>query len=133
MATQASDRIPQAPGETPDNKPVLDGYRAGKFLLGKCLDTGKLFHYPRHISPFTLSSNVEFVEAKGTGVVYSYSIARGKAPFSVAYVKLDEGPIVLTNIIECDLDSVKVGDKVKVKFVKSDTEDGAPVPQFVPA
>jgi uncharacterized OB-fold protein len=129
MATQAFDRTPQAPGETPDNKVVLDGYKAGKFLLGKCNDTGKLFHYPRHVSPFTLSNNVEFVEAKGTGVIYSYSVARGKEPFSVAYVKLDEGPIVLTNIIECDLDALKIGLKVKLKFKTSDGD--VPVPMFV--
>jgi uncharacterized OB-fold protein len=129
MATQAFDRTPQAPGETPDNKVVLDGYKAGKFLLGKCKDTGKLFHYPRHVSPFTLSNNVEFVEAKGTGVIYSYSVARGKEPFSVAYVKLDEGPIVLTNIIECDLDALKIGLKVKLKFKNSDGD--VPVPMFV--
>lgn len=129
MATQAFDRTPQAPGETPDNKVVLEGYKAGKFLLGKCKDTGKLFHYPRHVSPFTLSNNVEFVEAKGTGEIYSYSVARGKEPFSVAYVKLDEGPIVLTNIIECDLDALKVGLKVKLKFKNSDGD--VPVPMFV--
>ncbi|TCH99628.1 DNA-binding protein [Roseococcus sp. SYP-B2431] len=129
MATQAFDRTPQCPGETPDNKVVLEGYKAGKFLLGKCKDTGKLFHYPRHVSPFTLSNNVEFVEARGTGEIYSYSVARGKEPFCVAYVKLDEGPTVLTNIIECDLDALKVGLKVKLKFRNSDGD--VPVPMFV--
>ncbi|WP_424812426.1 Zn-ribbon domain-containing OB-fold protein [Roseococcus sp. YIM B11640] len=129
MATQAFDRLPQAPSESPDNKVYFDGCRAGKIILGKCKDTGKLFHYPRHVSPFTLSNNVEFVEAKGTGVIYSYSVARGKEPFCVAYVTLDEGPTMLTNIIECDLDALKVGQKVKVKFKGSD--GGAPVPMFV--
>ncbi|MCW8085130.1 Zn-ribbon domain-containing OB-fold protein [Sabulicella glaciei] len=128
MATMAFDRQPAAPQESPDNKVYFDGCRAGKLILGKCNDTGKLFHYPRHVSPFTLSNNVEFVEAKGTGTIYSWSVARGKEPFCVAYVQLDEGPIMLTNIIECDLDSLKCGQKVKVKF--KDTE-GAPVPMFV--
>lgn len=128
MATQAFDRIPQAPAESPDNKVYFDGARAGKLIIGKCLDTGKLFHYPRHVSPFTLSNNVEFVEAKGTGVIYSYSVARGKEPFCVAYVTLDEGPVMLTNIVECDLDSIRIGQKVKVKFKET---EGAPVPMFV--
>jgi uncharacterized protein len=128
MATQAFDRTPAAPAESPDNKPYFDAAREGKLLLGKCNDTGKLFHYPRHVSPFTLSNNVEFVEAKGTGEIYSWSVARGKEPFCVAYVKLDEGPIMLTNIIECDLDALKCGQKVKVKFRET---EGAPVPMFV--
>lgn len=132
MATQAFDRTPAAPAESPDNKPYFDGARAGKLILGKCLDTGNLFHYPRHVSPWTLSNNVEFVEAKGTGEIYSWSVARGKEPFCVAYVKLDEGPIMLTNIVECDLDSLACGQKVKVKF-RATEGDGAPVPMFVPA
>ncbi len=128
MATQAFDRTPAAPAESPDNAPYFDGARAGKLILGKCLDTGTLFHYPRHVSPFTLSNNVEFVEAKGTGTIYSYSVARGKEPFCVAYVQLDEGPIMLTNIVECDLDALQCGQKVRVKFRET---EGAPVPMFV--
>ena len=69
------------------------------------------------------------MEAKGTGEIYSWSVARGKEPFCVAYVKLDEGPIMLTNIVECDLDSLKCGQKVKVKF-RATEGDGAPVPMF---
>ncbi len=127
MATMAFDRTPQAPAESPDNAPYWEGARAGKLILAKCLDTGTLFHYPRKVSPFTLSSNVEFVEAKGTGTIYSWSVARGKEPFCVAYVQLDEGPIMLTNIVECDLDSLKCGQKVQVTFKET---DGAPVPMF---
>jgi uncharacterized OB-fold protein len=130
MATQAFDRLPQAPAESPDNKVYFDAARQGKLIIGKCNDTGKLFHYPRHVSPFTLSNNVEFVEAKGTGTIYSFSVARGKEPFCVAYVTLDEGPTMLTNIVECDLDAIKIGQKVKVKF-KATENDGAPVPMFV--
>ena len=130
MATQAFDRLPQAPAESPDNKVYFDGARAGKLIIGKCNDTGKFFHYPRHVSPFTLSNNVEFVEAKGTGTIYSFSVARGKEPFCVGYVTLDEGPTMLTNIIECDLDTIKIGQKVKVKF-RATEGDGAPVPMFV--
>ncbi len=128
MATMAFDRTPQAPAESPDNQPYWDGARAGKLILGKCLDTGTLFHYPRKVSPFTLSNNVEFVEAKGTGTIYSWSVARGKEPFCVAYVQLDEGPIMLTNIVECDLDGLACGQKVRVRFRET---DGAPVPMFV--
>jgi uncharacterized OB-fold protein len=132
MATMAHDRTPPAPAESPDNKMYFDGCRAGKLILGRCKDTGKLFHYPRHVSPFTLSSNVEFVEAKGTGTIYSFSVARGKEPYSVAYIELDEGPIMLSNVVECDLDALKCGQKVRVKFRATEGE-GAPVPVFVPA
>ena len=131
MATQAFDRTPAAPAESPDNKPYFDGCRAGKLILGKCLDTGNLFHYPRHVSPFTLSNNVELVQAKGTGTVYTFTVMRTKEPYCVAYVELDEGVRVFTNIVDCDLDEVKIGQKVKVVF-KPTTGDSPPATMFTP-
>ncbi|MFP5325896.1 MAG: Zn-ribbon domain-containing OB-fold protein, partial [Acidimicrobiia bacterium] len=53
------------------------------------------------------------------------------APYVLAYVELDEGPRVLTNIVDCDVDEVSVGQRVTVTF---DTADGgAAVPRFRPA
>jgi uncharacterized OB-fold protein len=132
MATMAFDRTPAAPQESPDNKPYWDAAREGKLIIGRCNDTSKFFHYPRKVSPFTLSNNVEFVQAKGTGTIYSWSVARGKEPYCVAYVQLDEGPIMLTNIVNCDLDALACGQKVKVTF-RATEEGGAPVPMFEPA
>jgi uncharacterized OB-fold protein len=132
MATMASERVPQAPQESPDNKAFWDAARAGRLLVARCNDTGRFFMYPRRVSPFTLSGNVEMVEARGTGEIYSYSIARGKEPFCVAYVKLDEGPIMLSNIVDADLDALACGQRVRVVF-KASENGGAPVPMFTPA
>ena len=38
---------------------------------------------------------------------------------------------MMTNIVDCDLDTIKIGQKVKVVFKK--TEGGPPVPMFAPA
>jgi len=51
--------------------------------------------------------------------------------YCIAYVKLDEGVTMLTNIVDCDLDTVKVGQKVKVAF--KTTEGGVSMPVFAPA
>ena len=74
-----------------------------------------------------------WVEAKGTGTIYSYStMHRGvPAPYTLAYVTLDEGVTMMTNIVDTDLDAIKIGQKVKVVFKPS--EGGPPVPMFVPA
>jgi len=70
--------------------------------------------------------------AKGTGEIYTYSITRraGPIPYCIAYVTLDEGVKMITNIIDCDLDTIKVGQKVKVIFKKS--EGGVSMPMFTP-
>jgi hypothetical protein len=52
-------------------------------------------------------------------------------PYAIAYVTLAEGPTMMTNIVDCDLDGIKVGQKVKLVFKPS--EGGPPVPCFAPA
>lgn len=131
MATPAFNRIPAAPNEDPTNKPFFDAAREGKLLIGRCLDTGKPFFYPRGVSPFTLSNNVKMEESKGQGVIYSWSVARGKEPYCLAYVTLDEGVTIMTNIVDCDLDTVACGQRVKLVF--KPTDGGAPMPMFTPA
>ena len=61
------------------------------------------------------------------------SVTRRAGPiaFAIAYVTLDEGVSMLTNIVDCDLDALRIGQKVRVVF--KPTEGGPPVPMFTPA
>jgi uncharacterized OB-fold protein len=52
-------------------------------------------------------------------------------PYCIAYVTLDEGVTMMTQIVDCDLASLKIGQKVKLVF-KPTTEEGPPVPMFTP-
>jgi uncharacterized OB-fold protein len=104
----------------------------GVLLLPRCQDTGKFFWYPRKISPFTLSQNVEWIPASGKGVIYTYSIMRrADPPYAIAYVTLEEGVTMMTNIVDCDFDAISIGQAVEVVF--RDTEDDQKVPVFKPA
>jgi hypothetical protein len=55
---------------------------------------------------------------------------RAPVPYAIGYVTLAEGPTMMTNIVDCDLDGIKIGQKVKLVFKPS--EGGAPVPCFAP-
>ena len=84
------------------------------------------------ICPFCFSDKTEWVEASGKGTIYSYSVMRrAPVPYAMAYVTLAEGPRMVTNIVDCDLDSIKVGQAVKLVF--KPTDGGPPVPMFTPA
>ena len=101
-------------------------------MVPRCGDTGRFFWYPRKVSPFTLSGNVETVEAAGTGEIYTYSIMRRSDPqYAIGYVRLDEGITMMTNFVDCDFDSLAVGMRVRVVFVEA--EGGQKVPCFTPA
>jgi uncharacterized protein len=67
------------------------------------------------------------------GTVYTYSVLRRGVPepYCIAYVTLAEGVSMLTNLVDCDFDAVKIGMPVKVVFRPSD--GGPPVPMFTPA
>ena len=121
------------PAMNPGAEPYFEAAAEGKLLLKKCNQCGEHHHYPRALCPFCFSEKVEWVQAKGTGEIYTYSITRrgGPVPYCIAYVTLDEGPKMMTNIVDTDLDSIKIGQKVRVVFKK--TEGGASVPVFTPA
>ena len=55
----------------------------------------------------------------------------GPIPYALAYVALDEGVTMLTNIVDCDLDSVHIGQRVRVCFKPAD--GGGVVAMFTPA
>ena len=56
---------------------------------------------------------------------------RVKEPYAIAHVTLAEGPTMLTNIVDCDFDTLAIGQPVHVVF--QETENGPPVPMFKPA
>lgn len=133
MATPAQDRKMRDPQMNPGDEPYFEAAANGKLLLKKCNDCGEVHHYPRALCPFCFSDKVEWSEAQGTGEIYTYSVTRRgtPTPYCIAYVTLTEGPRMMTNIVDCDLDAVRIGQKVKVTFKK--TEGGMSVPCFAPA
>ena len=110
----------------PENQAFFDAARQGRFMLGRCKSCKELHYYPRAICPFC-AGPTELVAAKGRGKVYSYSVMRRvEKPYAIAYVTLDEGVTVLTNLVDCALDSIRIDQPVRAVF-----KDG--IPMFTPA
>ena len=103
----------------------------GRFMIPVCTACGKAHWYPRAICPFCASDKVEWREASGKGTIYTFSFMRRvNEPYVIAHVTLAEGPTMLTNIVDCDFDTVRIGQSVAVVF--KETENGPPVPMFKP-
>lgn len=126
------DRKIASPEPTVGSEAYWEGARNGKLLLRHCTSCNKVHHYPRALCPYCFSDKLDWREASGKGKVYSYSVMR-RAPelYVIAYVTLDEGISMMTNIVDCDLDKVRIDQPVKVVFKPSET--GQPVPMFTPA
>lgn len=116
----------------PESMPFWEASAKGRFLLPHCRACNRAHWYPRAMCPLCGGPDVEWREASGRGTVYSVSVARrANPPYALAYVTLEEGPTMMTNIVDCDLDTVTIGQAVKVVF-KPSSGDVA-VPMFTPA
>ncbi|WP_367395314.1 Zn-ribbon domain-containing OB-fold protein [Cupriavidus sp. Agwp_2] len=112
------------------NPESLPFWRAAEegVLLGKaCSDCGKLHWYPRAICPFCGSDHTEWKPLSGRGTVYAFSTLRRAAqPYTVAYVQLEEGATMLTNLVEIDDNDMRIGMPVRVAFRRTDEGRNAP-------
>lgn len=113
--------------DVPETRPYWEACNNDTLLLTRCKDTGKTFSYPRGVSPFTLSDNIEWFEASGRGAIYSFSrVESAKPPYTIAYVSLDEGVTILTGLVGFGPDGPRIGQSVKVVFQESVTGQKAP-------
>lgn len=120
-----------APAVYVDGKAYFDACAEGKLLVKKCADCGQFHFYPRALCPYCFSDKTEWVESSGKGVIYTYSIMRvAKPAYAIAYVKLEEGVTMMTNIVDCDFEKLAINQPVKVVF--KPTKDGPPIPMFAP-
>jgi uncharacterized OB-fold protein len=119
-----------APTPTPETEEFWKAGREGRFLLRRCTACNETHWYPRAICPHC-SGDTVWEEAQGTGVIYSWTVMRrAPEPFAIAYVTLDAGPTMFTNLVDCDLDALRIGAKVRLVWVPS--KGGQPVPCFTP-
>ncbi|NYT62481.1 Zn-ribbon domain-containing OB-fold protein [Alcaligenaceae bacterium] len=116
----------------PETYPFWEAAEQGQLLLKTCSDCERAHWYPRIICPLCGSGNTLWKQASGKGTLYTFSvIARAEPPYALAYVQLQEGPIVMTNLVDCDFDKLQIGDPVQVKFRA--TKEGRSMPVFAPA
>ena len=127
-----------APTVTQGNAAFWAATAEGRFQLQRCNECDTVLWFPRRHCPSCWTENVSTFDASGKGVVYSFTVIRKGAmaykesgPFVIAYVELAEGPRVMTNIVDCDVETVKVG--MPVEVVWHDTGQGNALYRFRPA
>lgn len=125
------------PSVNPTTKAFWDATAEGRFLLQRCDACDLVIWFPRRNCPQCWTETLSTFDASGRGEVYSHTVIhkgsnefKDAAPYVVAYVELDEGPRVLTNIIGCDPAEVHVGMPVEVVF--EDTGAGNALYRFRP-
>lgn len=120
----------------PDTAPYWQAAKEHCLLVKRCRDCGKAHFYPRELCPHCHSDAVEWLQASGTGTIYSFTVARRPAgpafkpdaPYVVAIIDLDEGARMMTNIVGCPPESVRIGQRVAVSY--EDVSADISLPKF---
>lgn len=116
-----------------------DAAKREVLLISRCGTCGKAFHYPRPFCPTCWGEDVHWEEASGRAVLYTYSVVRrndlapfdGRVPYVAGIVELEEGPRMMTDVVEVAPEDVAIGMALQVTFVE--TAPDVVVPMFRPA
>ncbi|WP_418957617.1 Zn-ribbon domain-containing OB-fold protein [Streptomyces tritici] len=120
-------------------RPYWDAAGEGRLLIRRCRDCGRAHHYPREFCPSCWSEDVAWEEASGRAELYTWSVVHrndlppfgARVPYVAAVVDLAEGPRMMTEVVDCPQDALRIGMPLRVAFRAGD--EGPATPVFRPA
>ncbi|MCX5851298.1 MAG: Zn-ribbon domain-containing OB-fold protein [Deltaproteobacteria bacterium] len=124
---------------TPLSKVFYDACRDKKLMYQQCNDCGEIIFFPKHLCPNCMSRNLGWKESKGKGKIQTFTVTYEAAPpefaadqpYALAIIRLDEGFRMMTNIVECDFNTLSCEMPVEVVFDAVTPE--ITLPKFRPA
>ena len=122
-----------------DNQAFWEACNRGELVIQHCPRCDVLRHPPRPMCPGCRSKELGWKKVSGLGTVYSYTVThqaihpslRGRVPWTVIMVDLDEGVRMISHIVDCNAEEVHIGMRVQVVF--EEAEAGITLPYFRPA
>ena len=125
------------PRPTPETAHFWEGTKAGELRLQRCDSCQHVYFPPRPFCPACGHEEVSVFAASGKGTLYSYAISTLPAPgieppYAVAIVALDEGPRIMTNIVNCPQtpEALQLDMPLRVTFASQNEE--ITLPFFAP-
>lgn len=115
-----------------EHRQFWDGARERRLMVQRCAACSKVYLYPRPFCPSCWSHDVFWEQASGTGTLYTWSVVRSnemppfkeRLPYVAGLVQLDEGPRLMTNIVECSPEDLRIDQPVEVVW-QEDAEAGS--------
>jgi uncharacterized OB-fold protein len=124
-----SEPVPRpAPG--PLEAPFWEWCRRGELRIQRCANCRAWRHLPRARCPECRRGDLVWERVSGRGVVWSYTICHppvlpafaAQVPYNAVVVKLEEGPYLVSHLLDCPDDELAVGQAVEVVLVAVDDE-----------
>ena len=123
------------PRPTPETEAYWQGCKEHKLLIQSCSDCGHVQFYPRSLCTKCMSNKLDWIEASGKATVISYTVMHrsvSKAycvdgPQVLALMRLEEGPQMMSHVIDCMEEQLSIGMAVDVTFEDWGNEVSMPV------
>lgn len=122
-------------------RPYWDAAAEGRLLIRRCraAGCGRAHHYPREFCPYCWSTDAGWEEAGGGATLYTWSVVHrndlppfgSRLPYTAAVVDLDEGPRMMTEVIDCPEEKLRIGMRLRVAY-RCLPDTGVVVPVFRP-
>jgi hypothetical protein len=127
------------PQITPETAEYWAGCRRHELLIQRCADCGAAQFYPRAFCTHCSGDQLQWSRASGRGTLASYTVVHravsqayaAEVPYVVALVSLEEGPMMMSNVVGCPPGDLRIGMNLQVVF--DDWSDAITVPKFRPA
>lgn len=124
-----------------ETQPFWDACREHRLLVQCCNSCGNRQFYPRSLCTQCHGADLGWQEASGRGSIYSFTVIRRAPsaafkpdlPYVLALVELEDsgGVRMMSNVVDCDPDGVRVDMKVELLF--DDVTAEISLPKFRPA
>ena len=128
------DQTRPLPVPTPETAHFWEGTRHGELRLQRCTHCAHAYFPPRPFCPKCSSAEIETFVASGRASLYSYVISHRpipgfEAPYAIAVVELEEGPRMMTNIVDCAQtpEALSLDMPLEVAFAKQNEEITLPL------
>ena len=119
-------------------QPFYAAIQRDELHIQRCGDCKTWVFYPNHWCTHCYSEQLTWTPCSGRGSVYSFSVVHyvpypsySDVPYVLATIELEEGPHLMTNLVNCAWESVAVG--MEVQLTTESRAGGFKVPQFEPA
>ena len=138
MTTEYKKPLPR-PANPELTKPFWEAAKRHELVIPRCKKFDHFFFYPREVCPVCFSTELEYAPVSGNGRLHSFTVVHqpgnpafnDDAPYIYAVVQLDEGPRMISNMVECSIEDAKIDMPVTVVF--DDVTPEWTLPKFKPA
>ena len=123
--------------DEPDTAAFWQGTKEKEFRYQQCKRCNTVVFYSRRHCTGCTDGELQWKTSAGTGSVYTFSVVRqsyhpffrNMVPYVVAWIDMDEGPRILSNVTGVAPEDVSVGQKVQVEWEEHETLN---IPLFKP-